>query len=46
MRHVRQALGIPESILPVSVIAVGVSAEQKETRTRFKAEYVKSERYA
>jgi nitroreductase len=46
IRHVREALAIPESILPVSVIAVGVPGEQKELRTRFKAEYVKNERYA
>lgn len=46
IRHLRQTLAVPDGILPVAVIAIGVPAEQKETRTRFKAEHVKSERYA
>jgi len=35
MALVRQVLGIPESILPVAVIAIGYPAETKAARTRY-----------
>jgi nitroreductase len=45
MRHVREALRIPEQVLPVAVIAIGVPAEQKEARTRFNPSFVKNEQW-
>lgn len=38
---IRGYFGLPENILPVSVIAVGQPAERKEPRTRFNPAYVK-----
>jgi nitroreductase len=38
--HIRDLLLLPETIIPVSVISIGVPAEQKEPRTRYKAESV------
>lgn len=46
MKHLRQTLGIPDPVLPVAVISIGVPAEHKEPRTRFKASYVRDERYS
>ena len=45
MRHVREALRIPEQILLIAVVAVGVPAEQKEARTRFNPALVKNEQW-
>jgi nitroreductase len=45
MRHLRQVLAIPEQILPLAVVALGVPAEVKEARTRFNPAFVKSEKY-
>ena len=36
----RSLLGIPSSVIPVSVIALGYPAEHKEPRTRYRADYV------
>jgi nitroreductase len=41
----RSLLGIPAGIVPVSAVAVGVPAENKEPRTRFAPEYVHDERW-
>ena len=41
----RSLLGIPTGIVPVSAVAVGVPAEDKEPRPRFAPEYVHDERW-
>lgn len=46
IRHLRAVLGIPEAVLPLAVVSVGVPAEQKEPRTRYNAAHVRNERYA
>lgn len=43
--HVRQCLGIPDHVVPVSAIALGWPAEQKEKRTRYQEGHVHWERY-
>jgi len=35
IEHIRNLLGTPDNIVPVSAIAIGRPAEQKEPRTRF-----------
>jgi nitroreductase len=45
MTHVSQTLGMPDGIVPMCVIAVGVPAESKEPRTRYNAAYVHHERW-
>lgn len=43
--HVRQLLGIPESILPISCVAVGFPAESKPARTRYRESSVHQDRW-
>lgn len=43
--HVRSVLGLPEGILPLSVIAVGRPAEAPAPRTRFDAAKVHTDRW-
>lgn len=43
MRHIRSLLGVPEEILPVSVIAIGWPAESHGPRTRYRNEAVHDE---
>ena len=38
---IREYFKLPEHILPISIIAVGYPAEQKEPRSRFNPDYVK-----
>jgi nitroreductase len=38
--YVRSVLSIPESVLPISCIAVGFPAEQKSPRTRYRDDFV------
>jgi nitroreductase len=45
IRFIRSLLGIPDTIIPVSAIAVGHAAEQKEPRTRYRASSVHRERW-
>ncbi len=45
IEHVRRVLGVPETILPVSCIAVGYPAEQKPARTRYLEEWVHHEKW-
>ncbi len=45
VRHVRQVLGFPASILPVSIVALGHPGERKSGRTRFNPEFVRWERW-
>lgn len=42
MSHIRNLLGVPENIIPVSTVAVGWPAERKEPRTRFDAAKVRT----
>ena len=42
---VRQLLGLPDNIIPMSGIAIGWPAEQPESRTRFKEERVHLEKW-
>ncbi len=41
--HLRALLQIPDSVLPVSVVALGWPAESKPARTRFNADYIHEE---
>lgn len=45
IRHVREVLGLPASVVPVACIAVGHPGERKEPRTRFNPAYVHHERW-
>ena len=45
VNHIREVLGLPQSILPISCVAVGYPAESKEPRTRYREEYVHWERW-
>ena len=45
MRTLSEALCLPTSVVPVACVAVGFPGEQKEARTRFKAEYVHFDRW-
>jgi nitroreductase len=45
VRHVSQVLGLPPSVLPVAIIALGRPGEQKEARTRFNPAFVHQERW-
>jgi len=38
--HVSKTLGLPTHVIPVSAIAVGWPAEEKEARTRYNADFV------
>ncbi len=42
---IRQILSLPPSVIPVSCIAVGYPAEEKEPRTRFNPDYVHLEQW-
>lgn len=46
VRHLRATLGIPDGIVPVSVIALGWPAENKPPRTRYSPARVHSERWS
>jgi len=43
--HVRKLLGLPEEIIPVSVVSVGWPSEKKEPRTRYAEAKVHHERW-
>jgi nitroreductase len=45
IRKLREILSLPESIIPVSCIAIGHPNETKEPRTRYNAEYVHQEKW-
>jgi nitroreductase len=45
VRHIRGLLDIPESVIPVSAIAVGWPAESHRPRTRFRQQAVHRERW-
>jgi len=45
IKAIKEILGLPENIIPVSVVAVGKPGETKEPRTRYKAEKVHYERW-
>lgn len=45
MALVRKALGLPADVVPVSVVAVGWPAEEKEPRTRYDESKVHRERW-
>jgi nitroreductase len=42
---VRRALGIPEAIIPLNLISIGVPAEEKEPRTQYDEARVHRERW-
>ena len=37
LRHFKEVLGLPATVLPVACLAVGLPAEHKKPRTRFNA---------
>ena len=41
----RSVLGLPETVMPVACIAVGLPGEQKDARTRYRREYVHREKW-
>jgi nitroreductase len=43
--HIRKTLGVPESVMPVSCIAIGYPAEKKEPRTRYQEGCVHREKW-
>lgn len=45
MEALTKILGLPETIVPVSGIALGWPAEEKTARTRFEAKYVHEEKW-
>ena len=45
IRGVREILGLPASVIPISGIAIGRPDEHKEARTRFRADYVHHEKW-
>jgi nitroreductase len=45
MRRVRDMLGLPEALVPVSLVALGWPGEDKEARTRFNPDFVRYERW-
>jgi len=42
---VRRALGIPEAIIPLNLISIGIPAEEKEPRTQYDEARVHPERW-
>jgi nitroreductase len=45
MKSVKEILGLPSGVVPVSCIAIGHPGERPEPRTRFNADYVHYERW-
>jgi nitroreductase len=45
MQTLKQILGLPGSIIPVAVVAVGLAAEKKDSRSRFNPDYVHHDRW-
>lgn len=45
INQVKEVCGIPESVIPVAVIALGYPAEQNKPRTRYTEKYVHSEKW-
>lgn len=43
--HIKQALGLPQSVIPVCAVAVGHPGERKEPRTRFSGAFVHYEKW-
>lgn len=43
VRHVSRVLGLPPSVIPVGIMAIGRLGEQKEARTRFDPAFVHQE---
>ena len=45
LKHVRETLAIPESVIPLGIVYVGFPAEQKPARTQYQAQRVFWQRY-
>ena len=45
VRHVSRVLGLPPLVIPVGIMAIGRSGEQKDARTRFNQAFVHKERW-
>jgi nitroreductase len=43
--YVREVLGIPESVTPISGISIGYPAETREPRTRYNANHVHRDKW-
>lgn len=43
--HVAEVLDIPEPVIPLACLAVGYPAERRESRTRYRKEYVHHEKW-
>jgi len=46
INHIKAVLALPESVIPIAVIALGHPGEKKEPRTRYKTENVKFEKWS
>lgn len=46
IKHIKTVLGLPESVIPIAVVALGHPGEEKEPRTRYNAEKVKFEKWS
>jgi nitroreductase len=45
IRHVTKVLGLPSSVIPVAILAIGRPGERKEARTRFNPAFVHKEHW-
>lgn len=45
IEHIKEILDLPESVIPLSVLAVGVPESVPEARTRYNASYVYNEKW-
>ena len=45
VKRIREILSLPASVIPVACIAAGYPGEKQEPRTRYKREYVHSEKW-
>lgn len=45
VKHLKEVLGIPDPVIPISALAIGYPAEEKEARTRYNEESVHWDRW-
>jgi hypothetical protein len=45
MNHVRTELGIPEEVIPLNVIAIGIPAGWDKPKDKYRVEKIHSERW-
>jgi len=45
VHHIRKVLGVPATVIPVAIVAIGRPGERKEARTRFNPAFVHREQW-